>query len=475
MSTSTLDAPRAATHTPALISTASTHVGVPAGARRIVAPGRKLLVFVPNNPHCHFWFAGMAKGAAKAGLGVVSVVGDDWDKKAADTNAMSSEMNELLYQQRIGATLNVTNWLNNRFPSFSQPNGPTRSYFEVRNVPELFFWLDHPQWKRYSLEDANQAPVRSNNAYHFMKCQAHADELSRVLGWPNTFGLHSGVDTELLRPTKDVEPEYDCVSVYQGVATLPEWCRPFLDLDDPDPREMNAVYAKQIRADIRAIWKSKAPANLTPMLEALGDRLVDLKLAHPTFAITRLVAHVHDEFAPCLWWLTANSSVYFAMCECLWWLRRWQRFFVPAYLAKYHRVAIFGGDWSALGVETGPYVPYEKMPAAFARGHVALNIVNGMDEEGLTAKTFEIAAGGSAILNNDCLGLDEAFDIGTEVETFVSPREAREKITELKDNPAKRKAMGEAARARCIRDHTWENRVLTMLRLAGFDPNAFRA
>lgn len=430
---------------------------------------------VPNNAHCHHWLAGMAHWAKKAGLGVVTVVGDEWEKKLKQPDTLSSEMNELIYRERIGAMISVTNWLTARFPTYTPPGGATRSYFEVRNVPELFFWLDHPQWKKYSIDDASQTFVRTGNAYHFMKCQAHADELTRVLGWPNTFGLHSGTDPDLLRPVTNVKEEYDVVSVYQGVATLPEWCRPFLEMDDPDPREMTAVVAVGTRAELRAIWNAKAPKDLVPMLETLGERLVDLKLDHPTIATTRLIASISDEFAPCLWWLTANSGVYFAMCERLWQLRRWQRLFVPAYLAKYFRVAVFGGDWSALGVETGPWVSYEQMPAAFARGLVALNIVNGMDEEGLTAKTFEIAAGGAALLNNDCRGLDEAFEIGTEVETFITPHDARERITELKDNPAKRRAMGEAARERVVRDHSWDKRVLTMLRLAGFNPDAFRA
>jgi hypothetical protein len=61
-----------------------------------------------------------------------------------------------------------------------------------------------------------------------------------------------------------------------------------------------------------------------------------------------------------------------------------------------------------------------------------------------------------------------------ELEVFNTPQEARDVIDELLADPARRKAMGEASRARLQRDHTWERRLEKMFSLAGIPLEAFQ-
>jgi spore maturation protein CgeB len=224
---------------------------------------------------------------------------------------------------------------------------------------------------------------------------------------------------------------------------------------------------------LNALWETDAPQDMRAQLAALGERLIELKLADITTATAWHLPQATDEHPAAVWWLTTNFPVYFKMSEIFWEFRSWQRYFIPAYLARYFKVAVFGGNWSSVGVATGGWVDFENMPAAFARGKVGLNIVTGFDEEGVTAKTFEIAASGVPLFNNECKGLGDLFEIGKEIEIFKSPREAREKVAELIANPQRRFELAGAIRSRFERDHTWDHRVRQMLSLAGLQLEHF--
>ena len=54
-------------------------------------------------------------------------------------------------------------------------------------------------------------------------------------------------------------------------------------------------------------------------------------------------------------WLTINHVTYFKMTAQLYKCRAWLRHFVPAYLAKYFRVGIFGGDWTGMNCIRGQW------------------------------------------------------------------------------------------------------------------------
>jgi spore maturation protein CgeB len=121
------------------------------------------------------------------------------------------------------------------------------------------------------------------------------------------------------------------------------------------------------------------------------------------------------------------------------------------------------GQWGSNG-----WVDLADIPKVLAKGKVTLNLSANYDEEGITAKPFEIAASGVAMLHNEQALLPEFFNLGTDAFAFSTPRQARQIVQQLIDDPEKRRAVGVAARARLEKDHSWDTRLNRLLSCAGF-------
>jgi spore maturation protein CgeB len=63
--------------------------------------------------------------------------------------------------------------------------------------------------------------------------------------------------------------------------------------------------------------------------------------------------------------------------------------------------------------------------------------------------------------------LGEFFEIGKEIETYRSREELLDKIRFYLAHDAERERIGQAARARCLRDHTWERRFADVFKTIG--------
>jgi glycosyltransferase involved in cell wall biosynthesis len=458
-------------------------IALPSELGRPVEPGRAMLTVLNGGRMSRHWLAGIGNGAIALGLRhsfiEIDAIRDAIAKNAA---AAVAQINQILIQQKIGLVLNYGLNAVTDLPTDREWPGAYRNFFEVRGIPQCLIWADHPQWvaDKQALDPSLQPAFRSGNQFHFLKSGAHAFELNRMLGWPNCHELPCGADPAVLQPASSVTPEFDVVAIYGGAnEQLPEWLIPFLSQDDPDVNEINQAAAQQVRAALVNLWQSDAPPALRPELEKWTERIIELKLAHPTWATIRHIGRLCDEFPMSTWWLTAMYPVYFKATTILYALRSWQRHFYLAFLSKYFRVALFGGRWSHVGGDgqsaaMEQWVDFAQMPNVLARGRIALDIVSGWDEEGLTAKTFEIAACGMAMIHNDCVGLCEAFTPQIEIEVFNTPKEARQAVQSLLENPARRGAMAQACRARFLRQHTWSHRVQRMFELAGIPIDAFR-
>jgi hypothetical protein len=242
---------------------------------------------------------------------------------------------------------------------------------------------------------------------------------------------------------------------------------------------INNLVAQQVRQKLTALWEKDAAPELRPILQAWSERAIELKLANPHIALARHFGRLTDEFPMACWWLAAMYPTYFRAAEILYAFRSWQRHFYLAYLSKYFRVGLFGGKWSHVGppedsAANGRWVEFAQIPQFVARGKVSLDIVAGWDEEGLTAKTFEIGACGTAMIHNECVGLEEAFEPGKEVESFRTPRQARDTVQRLLDEPDRRAQMAQACRARILQEHTWGNRLQQIIQKTGQELDAFR-
>jgi hypothetical protein len=418
--------------------------------------------------------AATGRASARRGTEIAAI------REAVNRDPVSAmhQLDALMIEHRVGAAISYT------FNGCELPgefiDKTFRSYFELRGVPHMMYWLDHPQWAhdRIGLRADLQPAFRSPNCFHFVKSAAHAFELNRILGWPNCAECAPACDAAHIKPAYDVEPDFDVVAIFGGSPQPAAWMQRLLDERDPDPHDIAEHYTEEIRAEMSALWDvQNVQPQLLAQLRALGDRLMQYRLADLNKAAAWHLPALSDEFPQAMGWLTFNYPVYFRMVELTWRYRGWLREFMIAYLAKHFRVAVFGGDWSALGCQcpSSEWVDFVDMPRVFARGKVVLNLSAGHDEEGLTAKPFEIAASaGGALVHNDCVGIERYFEPGVEIETFSRPREAVEVIRALLSDDARRKSMTFAARRRVERDHCWDSRLIRLLANTGMDLQHFQ-
>lgn len=84
-----------------------------------------------------------------------------------------------------------------------------------------------------------------------------------------------------------------------------------------------------------------------------------------------------------------------------------------------------------------------------------------------TARPFELAACGAAIVSNPCEGIDRWFEPGRELLVVSSTEEAVEAYRELLADPGAAEAMGERARERALDEHTYAHRARRLLELVG--------
>jgi len=67
------------------------------------------------------------------------------------------------------------------------------------------------------------------------------------------------------------------------------------------------------------------------------------------------------------------------------------------------------------------------------------------------------------MLHNEATGLADFFKLESEAFSFATPKQARQIVQRLLDDPAKRRSVGAAARARLEKDHSWDARLERLL------------
>ena len=75
-----------------------------------------------------------------------------------------------------------------------------------------------------------------------------------------------------------------------------------------------------------------------------------------------------------------------------------------------------------------------------------------------TARPFELAAFGACVVSQPYSGIEEWFDVGREIVVVNNEKEVLSVYDYLLDSDDEREKMGECARARILKDHTYQNR-----------------
>lgn len=103
---------------------------------------------------------------------------------------------------------------------------------------------------------------------------------------------------------------------------------------------------------------------------------------------------------------------------------------------------------------------------------INLNLHSSAGHEGVDPKcdainprVFEIAAAGGFQVCDPCIGLDQHFDFQSELPVYRDLKELRAVLDYYLAHPEERAAFAERARARVLRDHTYEKRAQQMLDL----------
>jgi len=134
--------------------------------------------------------------------------------------------------------------------------------------------------------------------------------------------------------------------------------------------------------------------------------------------------------------------------------------------------ALGGGDYRG---DTGRArlvgeVPFNVFPAAISAARINLNITrrsHATVAASSTARPFELAACGAAIVSNPYEGVERWFEPGRELLVVSSADEAVEAYRELLDDPGAAEAMGARARERVLDEHTYVHRARRLLDLIG--------
>ena len=115
-------------------------------------------------------------------------------------------------------------------------------------------------------------------------------------------------------------------------------------------------------------------------------------------------------------------------------------------------------------------VPFNAFAQAISQARINLNITRRSHASvfaSSSARPFELAAAGAAIVSNPYEGIERWFEPGEELVVVHDAGEALAAYRELLDDPAQAEAMGARARERVLDEHTYAHRARQLLSLVG--------
>jgi hypothetical protein len=129
------------------------------------------------------------------------------------------------------------------------------------------------------------------------------------------------------------------------------------------------------------------------------------------------------------------------------------------------RITVYGRDWRGAG-------RFEASPAdLFSRSQINFGIGGIAFSEQLTnvkGRDFDVpCTGGGMYLTAFNPDLAQAFDVGREIVCYRNLEEAVELAHHYLNRPDECRAIAEAARRRCLAEHTWRHRYLRLLSILG--------
>lgn len=342
-------------------------------------------------------------------------------------------------------------------------------------LENIMLWTDHPEWcvQGTAMDEPMRTVLNHPSNLHVLKSAAAAAEAKAMLGWPRMLGCPMGEDVAALAGTPAAsEVLFDVSMVVSDAAAPTDIAAGFLANDDPDVRDIDLAHLpKALGAVRKAVLSFDSGADRWPALEPFMVRWLEAKCASPIRSFWKLLPDFGGDTQ--LAWMTESPRRWYAIVAAMRRLVNWRRNFWPAWLARRARLGVFGCDASCWGVEQTPqqrmWVEYDTLRAAFTSGACALNINAGHDEEGVTHKPFQIASSGAALVHHETTELDELLAPDHEYLGFSSGPQLLAHVKAC-GHADYRMALGQAAAARCARDHSWGSRIAHLLSMSAGTP-----
>ena len=117
-------------------------------------------------------------------------------------------------------------------------------------------------------------------------------------------------------------------------------------------------------------------------------------------------------------------------------------------------------------------VPFNVFNRAISAARVNLNVTRRAQATvpaSSTARPFELAMAGAAVVSNPYRGIERWFEPGRELVVVESAEEATETYRELLADPGAAEELGRRARERALDEHTYAHRARRLLELVGVD------
>lgn len=467
----------------------------------------RLLALVPPGTNARSQMTDLVRGARLAGHEVIdedlslflamhqqriAATGNAGDRSVLSLRASYASHLAHVFKAR-GCDMALTLWLEpvTSLPLVSGPgpDGGTTgrlSFLAAAGVTMLHWWLDAPFWAyegratglldRRLFTDAREPGGALGPARHIhaVNNAGTADEMRRVCNLGRVIAAGYGVDEVTFRPWEGVNVEFD----------LAINCGP----GDPPPSKLMLAELANDEPDVRAIRQEQAwsaSASAVSLLREAGagdgaDRLVDAWVQQQLNDPDRPMLAKFD--AACAasgtprgvieaLTLRANpAALWSRVTAAIRSIDAWQRVFTAAWLSTRFKCLLVGGGldswrragWNVRGATAGA-VGYHELSLCYSRARAGLNVMRYQDDVGLNPKVLEIAASGCVPLVRRRAGLAEMFDDGREMMAFDTPAQAAERLREVLASPERAAALGAAARARVLREHTWRTRAAMML------------
>jgi glycosyltransferase involved in cell wall biosynthesis len=133
----------------------------------------------------------------------------------------------------------------------------------------------------------------------------------------------------------------------------------------------------------------------------------------------------------------------------------------------------FRGDFGAARLAGD--VPFNVFGQAISEARINLNMTrraHATVPASSTARPFELAMAGAAIVSNPCEGIERWLEPGRELLVVHDADGAVAAYEELLDDPARAEELGRAARERALDEHTYVHRARRLLELVGLSTPA---